>query len=370
MIFLKLILTNLSRHRVRTGISIAGIAFSVAAMLTVVTILQGAVAMFSGLLSSNSQIVVFEKDVSDLFFSSVPDSAVLQIRSWGMVDHANPVLFGVVSSTDHPIITCFGVTLEDARLNQATWVDGKRADFGKVKSGVILGQRAADFLKAKLGSQVAIGYQKFPVIGVVRLKNGFEDGGVFMPLPLAQKFFHKQDSSSVITVKLKNSKDAGAFKQMVKKKFPTLIALRNQEFDHSYSQFRILKATAWAVGICGLLLGGLGVANTMIMSVFTRIREIAILRVSGFSNGQIAGMIFGESGIVSLIGAIAGLLIGGAVIVGLKMIPALHGYIDSHIQPWVMAVVVALALLTGIAGALYPALYAMRVRAVEALRFE
>ncbi len=370
MIFLKLILTNLSRHRVRTGISIAGIAFSVATMLTVVTILQGAVTMFSGLLSDNSQIVVFEKDVSDLFFSSVPNSAVEQIRSWGMVRHANPVLFGMVSSTDHPIITCFGVTPRDSRLTGATWVAGKRSDFGAVKNGVILGQRAADFLRARLGSRVAIGYEKFPVIGIVKLKNGFEDGGVFMPLPLAQKFFHKHGNSSVITVKLENRRDAAAFQQMVRKKFPTLIALRNQQFDHSYSQFRILKATAWAVGICGLLLGGLGVANTMIMSVFTRIRELAILRVNGFSNRQIAAMIFGESGIVAMIGAVAGLVIGAGVIVGLKMIPALHGYIDSHMQPWVMAAVVGLALLTGVAGALYPAVYAMRIRAVEALRFE
>lgn len=370
MIFLKLILTNLNRHRVRTAISIAGIAFSVAAMLTVVTILQGAVAMFSGLLSANSQIVVFEKDVSDLFFSSVPDSAAKQIQSWSIVDQANPVLFGVVSSTDHPIITCFGVTPEDARLQDSTWIAGRRSSFGTVPDGVLLGQRASDFLHAKLGSQVAIGHGTFTVIGIIQLKNGFEDGGVFMPLSMAQGFFHKQDASSVITVKLRSRKDASLFKQMVAQRFPTLIALKDQEFDHTYSQFKILKATAWAVGVCGLLLGGLGVANTMIMSVFTRIREIAILRVNGFSNGQIAAMIFGESSVVSILGAVVGLMLGIATIFLLKMIPALHGYIDSHLQPVVMLVVVVLALLTGIAGALYPAAYAMRVRAVEALRFE
>jgi putative ABC transport system permease protein len=370
MIFLKLIITNLSRHRVRTAISIAGIAFSVAAMLTVVTILQGAVAMFSGLLSANSQIVVFEKNVSDLFFSNVPDSAVKQIQSWSIVDHANPVLFGVVASTDHPIITCFGVTAEDARLHDSTWVAGRRDSFGSVPDGVLLGQRASDFLHARLGSRVAIGHGTFTVIGIIRLKNGFEDGGVFMPLPMAQQFFHKQDASSVITVKLHNRRDATKFKQMVASHFPTLVALKDQEFDHTYSQFKILKATAWAVGICGLLLGGLGVANTMIMSVFTRIREIAILRVNGFSNGQIAVMIFGESGLVSILGAVVGLLLGIATIFLLKMIPALHGYIDSHLQPWVMLIVVVLAFCTGIAGALYPAIYAMRVRAVEALRFE
>jgi putative ABC transport system permease protein len=280
------------------------------------------------------------------------------------------VLFGVVSSVDHPIITCFGVTPEDARIDGATWVAGSRHALRENANGIVLGQRAADFLKARLGSKVAIGHGSFTVVGILRLKNGFEDGGVFMPLKMAQDFFHKNGESSVITVKLKNRNDEAAFKDLVMQRYPALIALQDQEFEHSYSQFKILKATAWAVGACGLLLGGLGVANTMIMSVFTRIREIAILRVNGFSNSQIAGMIFGESGIVSLIGAFTGLIIGGTFIIALKAIPALHGYIDSRLQPLVVFIVIILAFFTGIVGALYPAVYAMRVRAVEALRFE
>ena len=81
MIFFKLIVTNLLRHRIRSLISIAGIAFSVAAMLTVVTILQGAIGMFSGILSSDSEIIVFERNVSDLFFSNVPAAAVEEIAA-------------------------------------------------------------------------------------------------------------------------------------------------------------------------------------------------------------------------------------------------------------------------------------------------
>ena len=370
MIFLKLIFTNLLRHRIRSVISVAGIAFSVAAMLTIVTILQGAVAMFSGILSSDSEIIVFERNVSDLFFSDVPATAVAEIASWPIVQHADPVLFGIVSSADHPIITCFGITEADARLRKATWIEGDRSDFAKQSDGVVLGERAAEFLHSKLGSSVAIGHGTFHVIGIVKTANGFEDGGVFMPLRSAQAFFHKEGSSSVITIKLRNKSDATQFKSMVKAKFPTLVALEDEEFTRSYSQFKILKATAWAVGGCGLLLGGLGVANTMIMSVFTRIREIAILRVSGFSNLQIAGMVFGESALVSVFGALTGLLIGTGFLFILKLIPALHGYVDVSIQAGVVMIVIVLALLTGVAGALYPAIYAMRVRAVEALRFE
>ena len=370
MIFLRLILTNLGRHRIRTLISIAGIAFSVAAMLTVVTILQGAVGMFAGLLSADSQLIVFERNISDLFFSSVPDEAVGQIKGWSMVEKANPVLFGIVSSQDHPIITCFGVTGDDARIRDAEWLAGSKDAFGANPGAVALGERAAEFLHASVGSQVAIGHGNFEVMGVIRTKNGFEDGGVFMPLPSAQSFFHKNGTSSVLLVKLKNRNDQAAFKAQVKQRYPSLIALEDEEFNRSYSQFKILKATAWAVGACGVLLGGLGVANTMIMSVFTRIREIAILRVNGFSNSQIATLIFGESGVVSLTGSLVGLVIGACGIIVLKLIPALHGYVDADVQPSVVIAVVFLACFTGAAGALYPAWYAMRVRAVEALRFE
>ena len=343
MIFLRLIVTNLRRHRIRSFISIAGIAFSVAAMLTVVTILQGAI---------------------------VPAAAADEIDDWPMVLHADPVLFGIVSSADHPIITCFGVTAADARIRKATWLEGDRLAFAQHSDDVVLGERAAEFLGARLDDHVPIGHAVFHVIGILKTANGFEDGGVFMPLSSAQGFFHKEGTSSVITVKLRNKDDAASFKTMVKEKFPNLIGLESAEFTRSYSQFKILKATAWAVGGCGLLLGGLGVANTMIMSVFTRIREIAILRVNGFSHLQVAAMIFGESGVVSLLGAVLGLVTGTCLLFILKQVPALHGYVDVTVQPFVLLIVILLALITGIAGALYPAAYAMRIRAVEALRFE
>lgn len=370
MIFFKLILTNLRRHRVRTLIGIAGIAFSVAAMLTVVTILQGAIAMFERILSTDSELVVFERNVSDLFFSNVPDEAVDRMNQWSLVQHAQPVLFGIVSSADQPIITCFGVRADDSRIRDATWLAGSREDFGRNPRGVVLGERAAGFLQARPGGDVPIGRETFPVIGILKTSNGFEDGGVFMPLAAAQRFFHKDGVVSVATIKLKSKDDRAPFKQAVKEKFPTLIALDNEEFSRSYSQFKILKATAWAVGGCGLILGGLGVANTMIMSVFTRIREIAILRVNGFSGLQLSLIVLGESAFVSVLGAGAGLVIGEAGIIALKSFPMLHGYVDAQLHPAIVAAVVLLACLTGVAGAFYPAFYALRIRPVEALRFE
>ena len=369
MILLHVILTNLLRHRIRTLISITGITFSVAAMLTVVTVLQGAVGMFSGLLSSDSELIVFERNVPDLFFSNVENRVFASVSHWSQVAHADPVLFGIVSSPDHPIITCFGVTASDARLRKASWRKGSVQAFSESTNGVVLGERAAEFLHADMGSVIPVGHGQFLVVGIIHTTNGFEDGGVFMPLNAAQEFFHKS-GSSVITIKLRKADDRQRFRDRIQAEFPDLVALEDAEFNRSYAQFRILKATAWAVGGCGLLLGGFGVANTMIMSVFTRVREIAILRVNGFSQMQIGTVILAEAALISTAGAMSGLVTGAGMLIILGHIPALHGYIEATIHFEIMLLILVLALLTGILGALYPALYAARIRPVEALRFE
>src|ERR1035438_6449243 len=78
-----------------------------------------------------------ERNVSDLFFSNVPTTAVEDIDGWPMVAHADPVLFGVVSSADHPIITCFGLNATDARIRKATWLQGDRTKFAQHADDVV-----------------------------------------------------------------------------------------------------------------------------------------------------------------------------------------------------------------------------------------
>ncbi len=370
MTFLLLIITNLRRHRVRTIIGASGIAFGVAMMLCVVTILQGAIGMFERILSSDSEVIVFEKNVSDLFFSSVPVKDIDQLQQSELVEHAEPALFGIVSSKEQPVITCFGIRSSSSRLQSAEWLSGSIENFKDDGDSIVLGERAADFLHATVGKPVTIGRESFNIAGIIRTENGFEDGGVFMPLKLSQKYFHKENLASVATIKLKNKADIDKFRKLVERDYPKLIALDNEEFSRTYSQFRILKTTAWVVGACSFLLGGLSVANTMILSVFGRIREIAILRVCGFSRKQVAILIFGESILVSFSGVAIGVLLSKIIMVILKNLPSLQGYIDTNIEWHVILIVVILSLLTGIAGAFYPALYAMKVKPVTALRYE
>ena len=368
--FISLIFTNLRRHKLRALIGTAGIGFGVAAMLTILSIVLGAVGMFEKILGSDSHYLVFERDVSDLFFSSVQSSQMESVRSLPGVAAAHPLLFGLVSSPGHPIITCFGLTADDPRLEKASWLGGDRQSFGHAKGDIFLGERAASFLNAKVGEQLAIGRGEFRVGGIFRTSNGFEDGGVFLPLSDAQDFFHREGLVSLIAVKLSDPSRGLEFKHAVELKYPGLIALENREFNQSYSQFRILQVTGWAVGLCAFLLGGLGVANTMLMSVFTRIREIAVLRVCGFSRPQVAGLIFGEAAGIAGFGLVFGFGVGFATLAGLAHVPQLQGYIQALVKPEVVLGIVATAFITALIGALYPAYFASKIQPAEALRYE
>ena len=363
-----MIFTNLRRHRVRTAIGATGLALGVATMLSVVGLLGGAVKMFEQILRNDSQMVVFEKNVSDLFFSNVPVGLVDELQAQPCVKTAQPVLFAVIASPGRSIITCFGIQASDGRLRRGKWLQGGVGGF--TGEAVVLGERAAGFLDAKVGGTLTLGQGTYTVAGVVRMENGFENGGVFMPLTTCQKAFHKDGLCSVITVAIAAGHQLGEVRDWVSNNREQFSAMDNDEFSRSYAQFQIIKVTAWVVGGCAFLLGGLSVTNTMILSVFGRIRELAIARVCGFSRGQVARMIFGESLLICAIGTVAGWALSWAVLCGLRAIPQLQGYIEPSLGWAEVASASGLSALTALLGAMYPAWYAARLNPAQALRFE
>jgi putative ABC transport system permease protein len=132
------------------------------------------------------------------------------------------------------------------------------------------------------------------------------------------------------------------------------------------------------IGGIALLVATIGIANTMVMAIFERTREIGILKAMGASRGEIRQMFMMEAGCIGLIGGVIGLLLGWLAGLGLdQVIPIYLRYRDLPVRgdffvvtPMLALGVVVFATFIGLVAGLLPAQRAAKLDPLQALRHE
>jgi putative ABC transport system permease protein len=127
---------------------------------------------------------------------------------------------------------------------------------------------------------------------------------------------------------------------------------------------------AWITSAIALAIGSVGMLNTMVMSVLERTQEIGILRAIGWRKKRIVQMILCESFLLSLVGAVAGVLLAMLLTRTLASFSPVQAYVRSDLSPVVIAIGFALAGLVSLAGGAYPAIRGANLPPTEALRYE
>jgi putative ABC transport system permease protein len=156
---------------------------------------------------------------------------------------------------------------------------------------------------------------------------------------------------------------------LIKEALPRLKAGTIDSFLDSFKQTELIDQFATAILFLAALLSGIGIANTMLMSVFDRTREIGLLRAVGWSRWRIVAMIETEGMLLALGGGILGAPLGYLMVQASKQIIKM-GWLSVEIDPLLYLQAVGIAALIGIFGSLYPALRASRLQPTEALRHE
>ena len=257
------------------------------------------------------------------------------------------------------------------------------------RSGILIGKRLADDLGLEVGRDVNLSIVNAdgqPDEGIFTIRGifstgvpSYDDNSVFMPLAKAQAFAATGDRASAIVMLLYDENKAGQVAAALRS--PGTIALTWQEINQVLMQtFETGMGFYVILDAIVMLVVAVVIANTLLMSVFERIREVGILASLGMKSRQIMVMFLIEAAILGVAGIVVGLLLGSAGVAYLARVGMDAGEMSSVAEgiamsstmyarfvPGIFASLSLWTLLVIMLASLYPAWFAARLEPVDAL---
>lgn len=375
MHFLSFIYKNLWRRPVRSGLTASGVAIAVAAVITLVGISRGfETELLKVYEQHGTDLVVFRAGVAQRITSSLDSGLDKQIAALPNVAEVLPGLMDVVSLEDYDL---FGVTVNgwppDSSYFQQMHVVAGRPISNRDGRVVMLGSVLAKNLNKNVGDEVdVIEGETFKVIGIYQSFNVFENGSMVMALDQLQKLMGRDGDITffLVTAEDKDKASIEALRDRIKHLAPGIEAMSGRDYADTAMELRLARSSAWLTSAVALLVGAIGTLNTMVMSVFERVREIGLLRAVGWRRSRVMRMILCESLLLALIGAALGSAVAIAGTRALSQMSLYARVVSGDVDPAVILQGVAIAVLVGLFGGLYPAWRAARLLPTEALRQE
>ncbi|HTF51348.1 MAG TPA: ABC transporter permease [Pseudonocardia sp.] len=264
-------------------------------------------------------------------------------------------------------------------FTQAQYQAGERVTLlGPEIAGALFGDPAA-----ALGKMVRIQRTNFRLIGVLDA-DGQNDNATMMPLGAARRYLIGGDQLSTIIVRAADTQRLDAAEDQIRTILDRQHAIQDPSHrDYSLQAFQnqidkmnqtITYITYFTVSIAGisLLVGGIGVANIMLVSVTERTREIGIRKALGARRGAIMKQFLIEAVVLAGVGGVLGELFGISftLAAGKLIATVAPAFGQPTISVLAGAVALAFSLVIGLSAGGYPALRAARLRPIDALRFQ
>ncbi len=364
---------NLFRRPVRTGLTVLGISVGLATIVAFVALADGYVEQFGSILTrSGSDLTVMQANSADMALSALDEDVGKKIAAVPGVSEVSGTLFSAVQMPGTPYFLIFGYDPASYAFRHFTLVEGQRlsarASTGRVRE-IMLGRTASENMKKGVGSTVRIYNTAYKVVGIYETGVAFEESAGLVSLAEAQRLFSKPRQVSLYGIKLDDPAQAEQVKRTILARVADVTVSRSAEFAENTQDIQVTRAFAWGISVLSVLAGGIGMMNTVLMSVFERTREIGVLRAIGWKRGWVIDMVLRESLLLSLIGAAVGSALGFGL-TRLLALTAFGGILPSAFSVRLFVQVFVVALLLGAIGGIYPALRAANLRPVEALHYE
>jgi putative ABC transport system permease protein len=363
----EIIFANLAHRPVRTAVSIVAVSIEVALILLIVGLVTGikvdigeraqgvgaeimlqapGSSVFLGLNSSVMPIAIGERLEEVEGIESVAP-VVTQFNSQGGLD----IVFGIDEDSFGALGG--GFSFIDGRIFQSS-------------DEIVIDDLYAEAKKIGVGDEISILNHRFEVSGVV--ENG-KGARLYMDLATAQEMMGAPDRASLFYIKLDDPNDTYAIVDQLEALLPTYPAIPVRDMVSLMSNTTVPALDAFLTVVLSLAvsIGVLVIFLSMYTTISERTREIGVLRSLGASKGFVVRMILTETLWLCLVGIFFGI---GLSFVIANAVQFLYATLAIVIPPGWIFQAIALALLSGILGAIYPSLRAASQDPVEALAYE
>ncbi|MGQ4414410.1 ABC transporter permease [Streptomyces sp. SAS_269] len=381
--FLRLGGTGLRTRPLRVFLSALGIAIGVAAMVAVVGISSSSRAEVDRRLDAlgTNMLRVAPGRTPDGTATRLPQEAVPMIRRIGPVDQVaatGEVKDAAVYRNEHiPVGRTGSVEVAAAGAGLLPAVGGEvrvgrwLTEATQEYPAVVLGAQAARRLDVYTpGTRLWLGGKWFSLVGVlepVPLAPEL-DGSALVGWQAARTYLGFDGHPSTVYVRAHDDRVAQVRAVLAATANPekpnaVLVSRPSDALAAREATESTLTGLLLGLGSVALLVGGVGVGNTMVISVLERRPEIGLRRALGATSGQIRGQFVSESLLLSALGGLGGTVLGTAIT---AVFASVRGW-PTQVPVWATAAGVAVTLLIGALAGLYPAVRAGRLTPTEAL---
>jgi putative ABC transport system permease protein len=373
------------RRRVRTSLTIAGVAIAIAVLFSLLAFNAGYEKQLNGELGSMgiNMLAVpkgcpYEAAALIIHGGVIPKylsyDDLEQVRNIDGVEIASPMLLHQFFKDDKPHIV-YGINIDDQKLLKPWWkVEGRY--FTEDETGVmVVGRSLAEKEYLKVGQVLQFGPDGVPttIVGILERTGTQDDEFHFLPLADSQKIFGKEGQITTIAVKVKDVSQIIAIGKKMEQIPDIQVVTMTQIQGTIMNLVGSAQALLFSVIIIALFISAVGIMNTLIMSVNERTREFGMMKAVGASGWDVSRLIVVETLILTLIGCAVGLIVSLA---GSKLVESfVRGVIPYApagnlivVEPWLVFACIGFALVIGLLCSIYPAIKSARLTPMEAMR--
>ena len=379
MTWAKLIRKNLLRRPMRTALTAAGVSIGVGLIVALLSITNGVANTANQLIHlGRADFGLFQSGTTDLTKSLLPQSLEPRIKKEPGVQEVAGIELYITTVDKQTSFLVLGMQPGQFPWRRLVLVRGRLPG----QNEIVVGDGALNSLHAKLGGTLKIkGFKgapafksvtrSFRVAGVYHTGDPSEDSGGVMQLSALQKLSNHPGEITTIAITVTPGRPSSEVAKEIASTIPGILPVAEPgQAVKVDTQSRLLISAGWIFSLLALIVGGIGVMNTMAMSVSERTREIGILRAIGWPAHRIAALIVSEALGICMLALGIGLGVG---VLAARLFTS-YGLISTFVSPdftaGVFAWGLAFSLGVGLFGAIYPVVRAIRLAPVEALRRE